>query len=353
MDAASKRPEVPQIHGSEPARLPPGQTRTEKFPVVGERAGTVDPKVWRLEVEGLVRRPLSLSLTDLQQMPMRQRVVDIHCVTGWSRLGMELSGWPLSNLLALAEPTQRAQFVRFEAYSERLHDTSLPLAAALADTWLVHRIDGLPLAPEHGFPLRTVTPSRYFYKSLKWLHRVELLAEDRLGFWERESSYHNVGDPWPGDQRFTSGSLRPAQLQRFRAAEQFAPYRRKVLLGADLRGWRPLDLDLHQLSLKHCDLRGAQLAGADLRQANLSLSDLRGADLRGADLREADLEGADFRGADLRRADLSQTLLSATRFIGADGAEGGEPAARVSGLRWSGARGLLEDQLRFLERHGH
>ena len=81
------------------------------------------------------------------------------------------------------------------------------------------------VAAEHGWPLRSVTPGRYFYKSLKWLVRVELLARDRLGFWERESAYHNVGDPWPGDQRFSSGSLDPGELARFRGAVDFGPWR--------------------------------------------------------------------------------------------------------------------------------
>jgi hypothetical protein len=191
-----------------------------------------------------------------------------------------------------------------------------------------------------------VTPSRYFYKSLKWVHRIELLAEDRLGYWERESSYHNVADPWPGDQRFVSGSHHPDFLMRFREAESYVPYRgpRKVMVGADLRGWEPETRELGDLHLKNCDLRKARLAGADLRGANLSLSDLRGADLKGADLRGADLEGANFVGADLRGADLRDTFLSASKFI-----EKGEEGARVDGLRWEGAKGLLEDQEAYLK----
>ncbi|MEM1182909.1 MAG: molybdopterin-dependent oxidoreductase [Acidobacteriota bacterium] len=312
--------------------------------MVGEKApapAALDLDGWRLRVDGRVKTPLELTWADFCRRPQRDRTADIHCVTGWSRLATTFTGVPLVELLAEAAPLEDAAFVRFEAYSERGHDTSLPLALALEDTWLVHSVDGAPLEPRHGYPLRTVTPSRYFFKSLKWLARIELLAEDRLGYWERESSYHNVADPWPGDQRFTSGSIDPEQAVRFRTAESLKRWRssRRVMLGLDLRGWSPADRDLSQLQLKNCDLRGARLQGVDLKGANLSLSDFRGADLRGADARGADLEGADFTGADLRGADFRDTALSATRFT-----DGTGDGANVAGLRLEDSTGLLGSQ---------
>ena len=336
-------------------QLPPGQVATRKFPLVGEKAppaAALDLATWRLEVGGRVAHPLVLSHSEMLALPQQQREVDIHCVTGWSQFGMVFEGFPLTLLLDRVVPNADARFVRFEAYSDRRHDTSLPLDLARNDTWLVHTVDGVPLTPEHGFPLRTLTPSRYFFKSLKWLHRIELLDEDRLGYWERESSYHNDADPWAGDQRFTTGSLKPEQVARLRAATRLGPWRgpKKTLIGLDLRGWDPADRDLHALHLKSCDLSGAQLAGVDLKGANLSLCNLEGADLRGADLRGADVEGASFLGADLRDVDLRDTFLSATRFVALDGDQS-RPAARVEGLRWSGASGLLEAQEEFLQRH--
>lgn len=331
--------------------LPPGQSRTAKFPVVGEKAPPAevfDLAAWRLEVAGLCEAPRQWTYAELLALPQRERRVDIHCVTGWSQAAMSFTGLPLAELLAFSRPRPEARFVSFEAYSVRRHDTSLPLALALGDTWLVHGEGGRPLTPEHGWPLRTLTPSRYFYKSLKWLRRIELLAEDRLGYWERESAYHNVGDPWPGDQRFISGSLKPAEAERFKSAENFRPWRGKVLLGLDLRGWEPKSGDLEGLQLKNCDLRGARLAGKNLKAANLSLSDLRGADLQGADLEGADVEGASFAGADLRGANLDGTALSATRFF-EENEDGSLAAAEVAGMRWAGASGLLEDQEAFLK----
>lgn len=327
--------------------LPPGQTATRKLPVVGEQAPApeaLDLDTWRLTVDGLVEHPQTFTYAEILALPQSELVADIHCVTSWSHFGMRLQGVPLAVVLGRAVPRPEARFVRFEAYSARLHDTSLPLELALEDTWLIHSRDGEPLTPEHGWPLRTVTPSRYFYKSLKWVHRIELMAEDRLGYWERESSYHNDADPWPGDQRFVSGSLPPDKLRALREAPSYVPYRgpKKVVVGADLRGWQPRTRDLGDLHLKNCDLRGARLEGVDLRGANLSLSDLREGDLRGADLRGADLEGADFAGADLTGADLRDTFLSATKFFDQD------RQARIAGMRWEGGRGILEDQEAFL-----
>jgi hypothetical protein len=336
------------------ARLPPGQTLTRKFPVVGERApapDALDLGSWRLEIDGLVARPFGLTWSEYLGLPHRTRNCDLHCVTGWSRFDVETRGVPLALLLDRAAPLPGARFARFEAASERRHDTSLPLDVARADVWLVHEIDGRPLAVEHGFPLRTVAPARYFYKSLKWLRRIELLGDDRLGFWERESAYHNVGDPWPGDQRFSTGSVDPNELARFRVATDFGPWRapRTVLLGVDLRGWRPATPRLAGLRIKNSDLRGAELGGCDLAGANLSLSDLRGARLAGARLTGADLEGANLAGADLTGADFAGASLSATRFFEPGGSG---PEARVEGLRLAGAGGLLEDQEAWLAARG-
>jgi len=330
-------------------RVPPGQALTRKYPVVGEKSPApqaLDLAAWRLAVEGLIDRPFALTYGEILSLPQRLLMADIHCVTGWTQLDMCFTGFPLADLLAArgAHVLPAAAFVRFIAWSDRLHDTSLPIERALADTWLVHTFAGRPLAPEHGYPLRTVAPSRYFYKSLKWVHRIEFLAEDRLGYWERESSYHNHADPWPGNERYTSGSHTAEEIERFRTAKSYVPYRglKKLLLSVDLRGWAPGTRDLGNLYLKDCDLRGARLDGADLREANLTRCDLEGASLRGADLRGADLEGASFLEADLTGADLRGAALSATRF-----AEDGI-GAKIDGLRWSEDAELLEDQERYL-----
>jgi hypothetical protein len=319
--------------------LPPGQIETKRFPVVGERGPSADIGDWSLSVLGLVDRQLQLAWEEFQRLPHRDLTFDVHCVTSWTRFDTTFTGVPLSELV---DPLPEGRFVSFGAFSHRDHHTSLPVGYALEHSWVVHRVEGEPLAPEHGGPVRVVTPGKYFYKSIKWLKSVTLLAEDRPGWWETNSSYHNNADPTSGDQRFTTGSLRPEQLRRFLHASRYDKYRGRVMIGLDLTGWRPASLDLWRLYLKNCDLTGLDLTGADLRESNLSLSNLRGAQLVGADLSGSDLEGVDFTGADLRGADLSGTALSAARFSGAD----------VNGARFDGAWGLVESEALYLETQG-
>lgn len=328
--------------------VPPGQRLTRRFPITGEDGPGVDDldrTTFHLTLDGLVAAPRVLAFDDLVALGACTLRADIHCVTGWSRLGCTFTGVPLRSVLdAVGGAAATARFVRFEATSARAHDTSLPLDVALADAWVVWEADGVPLDVAHGGPVRIVTPSRYFSKSCKWVRRIELLSEDRLGYWERTSGYHNDADPWPGDRRFVSGSVRPEQLERFLAATEHDKYRDRPLIGVDLRTWDPRargSLDLRRLALKGCDLRGVDLSDTDLRGANLSLSDLRGARLRGADLSGADVEGADLEGADLTGAHLTGAACAATNFVG----------AIVAGLRWHGVSGLLEDSEAWLATH--
>lgn len=326
-------------------RLPPGQIETGRFPLVGERspsADLADPGAWSLILSGLVENPRELTLAGYMDLAHQSLEFDIHCVTSWSRPGSRWSGVPLSVLIDEAGPLSDASFVSFVAYSARGHHTSLPLDVARRSSWLVHEFDGEVLTSDHGGPVRVVTPGKYFYKSLKWVRRMEFLSEDRLGWWETNSSYHNNADPWAGDQRFTSGSIRPQQLESFLKAARYDKYRGKILLGLDLRAWRPSSSDLRRLYLKNCDLSGVDLAGADLRDSNLSLSNLADANLRDADLSGSDLEGANFSGADLSGADLSGSALSATRFDG----------ARVAGTMFSDSWGLVEAQETYLDDQG-
>jgi len=319
--------------------LPPGQIETRRFPVVGERIPSSDIDNWSLTFAGLVEHESRYTWEEYQRLSHRDLTFDVHCVTSWTRFESTFTGLPLSELI---EPLAQARFASFTAFSDRDHHTSLPVEYALEHSWVVHQMEGEPLTPEHGGPVRLVTPGKYFYKSIKWLKTITLLAEERLGWWETNSSYHNDADPMSGDQRFTTGSLRPEQLERFLEAPGYDKYRGRVMIGLDLTGWRPTSLDLRRLHLKNCDLTGLDLSGTDLRQSNLSLSSLRGASLLGADLSGSDLEGVDFTGADLRDADLSGSALSAARFT----------AARVEGSRFGGAWGLVESEALYLQSHG-
>jgi DMSO/TMAO reductase YedYZ molybdopterin-dependent catalytic subunit len=181
--------------GLDPGRLPPGQYLTEKWPVL--HAGTVpetDLATWDFRVFGEVEHELVLTWDELQRLPSRQVTVDIHCVTRWSRFDTSFRGVHWRDLAELVRPKPSARFV--VAHAEQGFTSNLPLAALESDEALIaHEADGEPLTPEHGWPLRLMVPSRYFWKSAKWLRGLELLDHDQPGFWERYG-YHNEADYW-------------------------------------------------------------------------------------------------------------------------------------------------------------
>ena len=323
-------------------RLPPGQERTAKWPVVGERAPRADDAPWTLTIGGLVETPLTWGLDELLAMPQTQMTLDIHCVTRWSRFDARFSGISLASLLAQVRPCSEARFLNFVARSERDHSTSLPLQDALEiETLVAFRADGEPLEAIHGGPIRTVVPGRYFYKSLKWLTRIDVLAENRLGYWEAESGYHNGADPWR-EERFVAGGVDRRLARRLIESRNF---RGQNFLGIELGGHDLTGLDARGATLRDARFRRAILRDADFSGANLSNADFTGSDLRGARFVGADLEGARFSGADLRAADLTGASLFGTAFLPPEG-----PGARLdAATRIDGLDRLGDRQREFVE----
>jgi DMSO/TMAO reductase YedYZ molybdopterin-dependent catalytic subunit len=181
--------------GYDPARLPPGQYLTEKWPVL--HAGSIpntDLATWDFTVSGEVEQPLRLTWEELTALPATEVKLDIHCVTRWSRFDTRFKGVHWGDLAALASPKPSARFV--VAQAEQGFTANVPLAAIEDENALIaYEADGEPLTPEHGWPLRLVVPSKYFWKSAKWLRGLELLDHDQPGFWERYG-YHNEADYW-------------------------------------------------------------------------------------------------------------------------------------------------------------
>jgi DMSO/TMAO reductase YedYZ molybdopterin-dependent catalytic subunit len=179
--------------GYDPARLPPGQYLTEKWPVL--HAGSVpnvDLATWDLSVTGEVERELTLTWSQLLELPSREVTVDIHCVTRWSRFDTRFKGVHWSELAKLVSPKPSARFVI--AHAEQGFTSNLPIEALEdEDALLAYEADGEPLTPDHGWPVRLVVPTRYFWKSAKWLRGLELRADDQPGFWERYG-YNNNAD---------------------------------------------------------------------------------------------------------------------------------------------------------------
>ena len=181
--------------GIDPARIPPGQYYTDKWPVL--HAGSIpriDIATWDLNVFGLVRNPVRLSFDELRELGERDQTSDIHCVTRLTRLDMPWKGVPLRAILDLVEPLDSARYVI--AHAEQGYTANLPIEALQdPDVMIGLEADGAPLTPEHGYPARLVVPKRYFWKSAKWLRGLEFSDVDKPGFWEGYG-YHNEGDPW-------------------------------------------------------------------------------------------------------------------------------------------------------------
>jgi DMSO/TMAO reductase YedYZ molybdopterin-dependent catalytic subunit len=186
--------------GIDPRRLPPGQYLTERFPVlhVGD-VPTYAPEAWSLTVDGLVDRPLTLDLEALRALPSVTLTFDIHCVTKWSKFDTSWTGVLVRDLLEMAGVRPEATHVL--EHAEYGYTTNVPLADITTDEALVaYAYEGEEIEPIHGGPVRVVIPHLYFWKSAKWVRRLEVRSGDTPGFWER-NGYHMYGDPFR-EQRF-------------------------------------------------------------------------------------------------------------------------------------------------------
>jgi DMSO/TMAO reductase YedYZ molybdopterin-dependent catalytic subunit len=182
-------------------RIPPGQYKTDKFPVL--HYGSVpktDLATWDFRVWGEVDNPFTLTWGQFKELPRKTVQTDIHCVTRWSKLDTTWEGVPIQEILGLAQVRSSARHV--VSHAEQGYTANLPLEVLDDDdVLLADTFGGEPLELEHGWPLRLLVPKKYFWKSSKWVRGLELLSEDRLGFWERYG-YNNSADPWK-EERFS------------------------------------------------------------------------------------------------------------------------------------------------------
>lgn len=176
-------------------QLPPGQYRTEKWPVLHYGGiPRIDLATWEFAVTGEAEAPRTWSWEEFTHLPRTVVRCDIHCVTAWSRFGNTFEGVAAREVLRDVRPRPGAEFVMVHSYGG--YTTNLRLAALLDDDVLfAFTHDGTPLSPEHGGPCRLVVPKLYFWKSAKWVQGIELMREERPGFWE-QNGYNMRGDPW-------------------------------------------------------------------------------------------------------------------------------------------------------------
>ncbi len=184
-------------------RIPPGQSRTRKWPVLDASGPPqIDLAKWRFRLGGLVGHDAEWDWQEFQALPRVKVFADFHCVTKWSRLGNLWEGVSTRYLLESAGGAgPEARFAFVYGY-DRGWTTNLPLESFLAEDALIAILhDGEPIAVEHGGPARLVVPQLYAWKSAKWVAGVELLKRDRPGFWEA-NGYHMRGDPW-AEERYS------------------------------------------------------------------------------------------------------------------------------------------------------
>ncbi len=179
-----------------PGRLPPGQydTGSDWPTLTAEVTPHLDPEQWTMTVDGLVGSPTTWTWREIHALPGSTYFGDIHCVTTWSMLDTTFAGVSVDTLLEIARPAPDAAYVM--AHSTTGYTTNLPLDDVTGGkAWVVWEYDGRRLPVEHGGPVRLLVPHLYFWKSAKWVTRLEVMASDRPGFWE-QNGYHDRGDPW-------------------------------------------------------------------------------------------------------------------------------------------------------------
>ena len=195
-------------------RLPPGQSLTNKFPVLhyGPTPQT-DLKTWDFRVFGLVEEEKVWNWEEFNKLPHTKITMDLHCVTRWSKFDTTWEGVSVKTLIdeGFIKPKPEAQFV--VQHCEYGYTTNTPLELILQDNFLLAtHYEGQPIPLEHGYPLRGLigtfadrseAKSAYLWKGGKWLRGLEFRSTDKLGFWEN-AGYHNEADPWK-EQRFSRG----------------------------------------------------------------------------------------------------------------------------------------------------
>ncbi len=180
-------------------RIPPGQRVVAKLPVLHvESVPKFDPVTWEFRVSGLVENPLRLNWDQFYQLSSFTRMADFHCVTGWSRLDCQWRGVAFKTIAALAKPLPQAEHVLI--WSQGGYSTNLKLVDLMdEDILFALELDGRPLEPAHGGPVRLIVPKKYAYKSAKWVQALEFLEQEKLGYWENRG-YSNSADPWTEDR---------------------------------------------------------------------------------------------------------------------------------------------------------
>lgn len=183
-------------------RLPPGQYRTEDFPVLSMGpTPEVSLADWRFTISNGPRPLASYSWPEFEALPRTRWRGDIHCVTKWSKFDTQWEGVGIDDLFAAAGIAPPTGFLLAQSHDG--YDTNVPVADLVGGRAMIAtRYAGVPLPEDHGGPARLLVPHLYFWKSAKWVRGLKFTARDEAGFWELRG-YHMYGDPWR-EQRYTN-----------------------------------------------------------------------------------------------------------------------------------------------------
>ena len=194
------RIEIDTARGKE--RVPPGQYLVgDRWPILTYGpTPEFEPENWDFTILGLVENPLNFTWEEWNGLPTVEVKADMHCVTSWSKLDNVWAGVKARYLLEMAGPKLEAEF--FAVFCDGGYTTNVPVAELYEeDALFATHHNGELLEVGHGAPMRLVIPRLYAWKSAKWVRGIELVAEDKPGFWEN-NGYHNYGDPWR-EQRYS------------------------------------------------------------------------------------------------------------------------------------------------------
>jgi DMSO/TMAO reductase YedYZ molybdopterin-dependent catalytic subunit len=192
-------------------RLPPGQSLTQKFPVL--HYGPVpsfSPATWDFRIWGEVDEEKRWSWEEFNQLPRSKILMDIHCVTRWSKFDTTWEGVSIKTLVENNVFKIKPTATHVMQHAEYGFTVNLPIEVVLQENFLLAtHFNGEPITPDHGYPLRGMVgfingredlETPYLWKGAKWVRSMEFMARDKRGFWE-QAGYHNRADVWR-EERF-------------------------------------------------------------------------------------------------------------------------------------------------------
>ena len=150
-----------------------------------ENTQHINLKSWRLTIEGLVEKPITLPFDEIESLPKKIQVKNFICVEGWGLDDQKWEGVHLKEIFSKVKISPKAKFVSFYATGGQYKDSLSIQEAIEQETMLAYRLNGKGLLPENGFPLRLVIPRMYGYKGVKWVERIVFTEEQEIGYWEQ------------------------------------------------------------------------------------------------------------------------------------------------------------------------